>query len=97
MVIMWLLVFVMFILIGVWVFLLIFYGVNGYIWVEYLLILLLGGEYGFLIVVLVLVFLLVFFLDFFELVFIIVLFLVFVVEVMGIDLIWFGVLLGVNM
>src|SRR5690606_18537384 len=56
-----------------------------------------GGEYGFLIAVSVLVFLLAFFLDFFELAFIIVPLLAPAAQAMGIDLIWFGVLLGVNM
>ena len=89
--------FVMFILIGARVFSLTFYGVNGHIWVEHLLTSLPGGEYGFLIAVSVLVFLLAFFLDFFELAFIIVPLLAPAAEAMGIDLIWFGVLLGVNM
>ena len=87
----------MFILIGARVFSLTFYGVNGHIWVEHLLTSLPGGEYGFLIAVSVLVFLLAFFLDFFELAFIIVPLLAPAAEAMGIDLIWFGVLLGVNM
>ena len=45
----------------------------------------------------ILVFLLAFFLDFFELAFIIVPLLAPVADKLGIDLIWFGVLLGVNM
>ena len=45
----------------------------------------------------ILVFLLAFFLDFFELAFIVVPLLGPVAEKLGIDLIWFGVLLGVNM
>ena len=64
--------FVMFILIGARIFSLTFYGVNGHLWVEHLLISLPGGMYGFLIVVNVLIFLLAFFLDFFELAFILV-------------------------
>ena len=56
-----------------------------------------GGAVGFLIVVNILVFVLAFFLDFFELAFIIVPLLAPVAEKLGIDLIWFGVLLGVNM
>src|SRR5690606_22636655 len=64
--------FVMFILIGARVFSLTFYGVNGHLWIEHLLVSLPGGEVGFLITVNVLVFLLAFFLDFFELAFIIV-------------------------
>ncbi len=64
--------FVMFILIGARIFSLTFYGVNGHLWVEHLLVSLPGGMYGFLIAVTVLVFLLAFFLDFFELAFILV-------------------------
>ena len=89
--------FVIFILIGARVFSLTFYGVNGHKWVEELLVGLPGGEIGFLIVVNVLVFLLAFFLDFFELAFIIVPLLGPAAERLGIDLIWFGVILGVNM
>jgi TRAP-type mannitol/chloroaromatic compound transport system permease large subunit len=89
--------FVLFILIGARVFSLTFYGVNGHLWVEHLLTSLPGGELGFLIVVNVLVFFLAFFLDFFELAFIIVPLLAPAADKLGIDLIWFGVLLGVNM
>jgi TRAP-type mannitol/chloroaromatic compound transport system permease large subunit len=89
--------FVLFILIGARTFSLTFYGVNGHLWVEHLLLTVPGGEIGFLIVVNVLVFFLAFFLDFFELAFIIIPLLAPVAEKLGIDLIWFGVLLGVNM
>jgi TRAP-type mannitol/chloroaromatic compound transport system permease large subunit len=89
--------FVLFILIGARVFSLTFYGVNGHIWVEELLTGLPGGQLGFLIAVNILVFVLAFFLDFFELAFIIVPLLGPVAEKLGIDLIWFGVLLGINM
>ncbi|MGZ5079527.1 MAG: TRAP transporter large permease [Usitatibacter sp.] len=89
--------FVVFILIGARVFSLTFYGVNGHVWVEHLLTGLPGGQLGFLIVVNVLIFLLAFFLDFFELSFIVVPLLGPVADKLGIDLIWFGVLLGVNM
>jgi TRAP-type mannitol/chloroaromatic compound transport system permease large subunit len=89
--------FVVFILIGARVFSLTFYGINGHVWVEHLLLNLPGGQLGFLIVVNILVFLLAFFLDFFELSFIVVPLLGPVAEKLGIDLIWFGVLLGVNM
>jgi TRAP-type mannitol/chloroaromatic compound transport system permease large subunit len=89
--------FVMFILIGSTVFSLVFRGVNGDLWVEHLLTSLPGGQIGFLIVVNTLTFVLAFFLDFFELAFIIVPLLGPVAEKLGIDLIWFGVLLGVNM
>ncbi len=89
--------FVVFILIGARVFSLTFYGVNGHLWIEELLTQLPGGQLGFLIVVNLLVFVLAFFLDYFELAFIIVPLLGPVAEKLGIDLIWFGVLLGVNM
>ncbi|WP_406721679.1 TRAP transporter large permease subunit [Thioclava litoralis] len=89
--------FVMFILLGARVFSLTFYGVNGHLWVEHLLTSLPGGQLGFLLVVSVMVFFLAFFLDFFELAFIIVPLLAPAAEAMGIDLIWFGVILGVNM
>ncbi|SDA64557.1 TRAP transporter large permease subunit [Sinorhizobium sp. NFACC03] len=89
--------FVLFILIGARVFSLTFYGVNGHIWVEHLLTAMPGGETGFLITVNLLVFFLAFFLDFFELAFIIVPLLAPAADKLGIDLIWFGVLLGINM
>ncbi|HXV32169.1 MAG TPA: TRAP transporter large permease subunit [Sinorhizobium sp.] len=89
--------FVLFILIGARVFSLTFYGVNGHLWVEHLLTAMPGGEIGFLIAVNLLVFFLAFFLDFFELAFIIVPLLAPAAEKLGIDLIWFGVLLGINM
>ncbi len=89
--------FVLFILIGARVFSLTFYGVNGHVWVEHLLTSLPGGQVGFLIMVNLLVFLLAFFLDFFELAFIIVPLLAPAAAALGIDLIWFGVLLGINM
>ena len=89
--------FVLFILIGSSVFSLIFRGVNGDLWVEHLLSSLPGGNAGFLIVVNILFFGLAFFLDFFELAFILVPLVGPVADKMGIDLIWFGVLLSVNM
>ncbi|HET9579004.1 MAG TPA: TRAP transporter large permease subunit, partial [Usitatibacter sp.] len=89
--------FVVFILIGARVFSLTFYGVNGHVWVEHLLTSLPGGQLGFLIVVNIIIFLLAFFLDFFELSFIVIPLIGPVADKLGIDLIWFGVLLGVNM
>ncbi|MBT0570786.1 TRAP transporter large permease subunit [Curvibacter sp. CHRR-16] len=89
--------FVVFILIGSTIFSLVFQGVDGPRWVEHLLSSLPGGQLGFLIAVNALIFALAFFLDFFELSFIVVPLLAPVAEKLGIDLIWFGVLLGVNM
>jgi TRAP-type mannitol/chloroaromatic compound transport system permease large subunit len=89
--------FVMFILVGARVFSLTFYGVNGHLWVEHLLVAVPGGQMGFLVFVSFLVFFLAFFLDFFELAFIIVPLLVAPAQALGIDLVWFGIILGVNM
>jgi TRAP-type mannitol/chloroaromatic compound transport system permease large subunit len=89
--------FVIFILIGARVFSLTFYGVSGHIWVEHLLTSLPGGQIGFLVFVNAFIFILAFFLDFFELAFIVIPLLGPAAEKLGIDLIWFGVILGVNM
>ena len=89
--------FVVMILVGARVFSLTFYGVEGHLWVEHLLSNLPGGRIGFLVAVNLLIFFLAFFLDYFELSFIVVPLLAPVAEKLGIDLIWFGVLLGVNM
>ncbi len=89
--------FVVFILIGARVFSLTFYGVDGHRWVEELLLNLPGGQVGFLIFVNIFVFVLAFFLDFFEIAFIAIPLLALPAQKLGIDLIWFGVMLGVNM
>ncbi len=89
--------FVLFILIGATVFSLTFQGVDGPLWVEHLLTSLPGGQLGFLVFVNILIFILAFFLDFFELSFIVVPLLAPVADKLGIDLVWFGVLLAVNM
>ena len=88
---------VVFILIGSRVFSMVFQGVDGAKWVEHMLSHLPGGQLGFLIAVNVFVFFLAFFLDFFEIAFIIIPMLAPVADKMGIDLVWFGVLLCVNM
>ena len=89
--------FVMFILVGSTVFSLVFRGMDGDLWVEHLLTSVPGGALGFLIVVNVMIFLLAFFLDYFEIAFIMVPLLAPVAQKLGIDLVWFGVLLAVNM
>jgi tripartite ATP-independent transporter DctM subunit len=88
---------VIFILVGSSVFSLVFQGLDGGRWVEDMLAHLPGGQLGFLIVVNVFVFFLAFFLDFFEIAFIIIPLLAPVAHKLGIDLVWFGVLLCVNM
>ena len=88
---------VVFILIGSRVFSMVFQGVDGAKWVEHMLSNLPGGQVGFLIAVNVFIFFLAFFLDFFEIAFIILPMLGPVADKMGIDMVWFGVLLCVNM
>jgi tripartite ATP-independent transporter DctM subunit len=88
---------VVFILIGSRVFSLVFQGVDGAKWVEHMLSDLPGGQIGFLIAVNLFVFFLAFFLDFFEIAFIILPLLGPVAAKLGIDMVWFGVLLCVNM
>ena len=88
---------VVFILIGSRVFSLVFQGVDGGKWVEHMLTGLPGGQVGFLVFVNIFIFLLAFFLDFFEIAFIILPMLGPVADKMGIDLIWFGVMICVNM
>ena len=89
--------FVIFILVGSTVFGLTFRAVDGDLWIERLFADLPGGAVGFLIVVNALIFVLAFFLDFFEIAFILVPLLAPVAQALGIDLIWFGVMLGINM
>ncbi|MBN9369142.1 MAG: TRAP transporter large permease subunit [Comamonadaceae bacterium] len=89
--------FVMFIMVGATTFSMIFQAADGPKWVEHLMSSLPGGQVGFLIVVNLMIFFLAFFLDYFELSFIVVPLLGPVAEKMGIDLIWFGVLLAMNM
>ncbi len=89
--------FVMFILIGSTVFSFTFNAADGHVWVEHLFDKLPGGQMGFLLVVNVLVFVLGMFIDFFEIAFIVVPILAPVADKMGIDLIWFGVILAMNL
>jgi TRAP-type mannitol/chloroaromatic compound transport system permease large subunit len=89
--------FVLFILIGSTVFSFTFNAADGHIWVEHLFDKLPGGEIGFLIVVNLLVFVLGMFIDFFEIAFIVIPILAPVAANMGIDLIWFGVILAMNL
>ncbi|MGL6209725.1 MAG: TRAP transporter large permease [Paracoccaceae bacterium] len=88
---------VIFILIGATVFSLVFQGVNGGKWIEHMLSGIPGGQLGFLIFVNIFIFFLAFFLDFFEIVFIVVPMLVPAAVALDINLVWFGVLLCVNM
>ena len=90
-------IFVMFILIGSTVFAFTFNAADGHIWVEHLFDKLPGGQIGFLVVVNFIVFILGMFIDFFEIAFIVVPLLVPVADKLGIDLIWFGIILAMNL
>ncbi len=90
-------IFVLFILIGSTVFSFTFNAADGAVWVEHLFAHLPGGQLGFLLFVNALVFTLGMFIDFFEIAFIVVPMLAPVADKMGIDLIWLGILLAMNM
>ncbi len=90
-------IFVLFILIGSTVFSFTFNAADGHFWVEHLFAKLPGGQMGFLIVVNILVFILGMFIDFFEIAFIVIPLLAPVAEKMGIDLIWFGIIIAMNL
>ena len=95
---------VVFILIGSTCFSVVFMGVSGGVWLEHMLTSLPGGVWGFLIFINLFIFFLAFFLDFFEIAFIILPMIApaaqkMLAPVVGPDaaLIWFGVMLCVNM
>jgi TRAP-type mannitol/chloroaromatic compound transport system permease large subunit len=82
----------------------VFLGVSGGVWLEHMLTSLPGGVWGFLIFINLFIFFLAFFLDFFEIAFIILPMIAPIAQkilapVVGPDyaLIWFGVMLCVNM
>jgi TRAP-type mannitol/chloroaromatic compound transport system permease large subunit len=82
----------------------VFLGVSGGVWLEHMLTSLPGGVWGFLIFINLFIFFLAFFLDFFEIAFIILPMVAPIAQkiltpVVGADaaLIWFGVMLCVNM
>jgi TRAP-type mannitol/chloroaromatic compound transport system permease large subunit len=89
--------FVIFILIGSRIFSLTFYGINGHVWVEELFLGLPGGVLGFLLAVNLLIFILGCFLDFFEIAFIVIPLLAPVASAFGIDLVWFGIIIAMNL
>jgi len=88
---------VMFLLIGSQAFSLVFRGLYGDFWIEGLLTNLPGGKVGLLVVANLTIFVLGFFIDFFEIAFIIVPLLVPAMRALGIDPVWFGVMLGMNL
>jgi TRAP-type mannitol/chloroaromatic compound transport system permease large subunit len=89
--------FVMFILIGATVFSFTFNAADGHLWVENIFAGLPGGRLSFLIAVNILVFILGCFIDFFEIAFIVIPLLVGVATKLDINLIWFGVMIGMNL
>ena len=88
---------VMFILLGSTAFSLVFRGVEGDRFMFDLLSNLPGGTTGFLVVSMAIVFFLGFFIDFFEIAFIVIPLFVPVAQQLGIDLVWYGVILGANL
>jgi len=88
---------VVFLLIGSTAFSLVFRGLFGDVWIDHMLANLPGGRLGFLFVTNLVVFVLGFFLDFFEIAFIILPLVAPVAQRLGIDLVWFGVMIGMNL
>ncbi|MGB3790548.1 MAG: TRAP transporter large permease subunit [Phormidesmis sp.] len=88
---------VIFILLGSTAFSLVFRGLRGDRFIADVLINLPGGNIGFLVVSMATIFLLGFFIDFFEIAFIVVPLFAPVAQQLGIDLVWYGVIIGANM
>jgi tripartite ATP-independent transporter DctM subunit len=88
---------VVFLLIGSTAFALVFRGLDGDLWIEHRLTNLPGGWIGLLIVANLAIFVLGFFIDFFEIAFIILPLLVPAARALDVDLVWFGVMIGLNL
>ncbi|MEO1086894.1 MAG: TRAP transporter large permease subunit, partial [Acidobacteriota bacterium] len=88
---------VLFLLIGSTAFALVFRGLNGDLWIEDLLTGLPGGKIGLLIVANLAIFVLGFFIDFFEIAFIIIPLIAPAAAILGIDMVWFGVMIAMNL
>lgn len=89
--------FVVFILIAATIFSFTFNAADGHFWVESLFEGLPGDKLTFLLVVNLIVFVLGMFLDFFEIAFIVIPMLAPVAEKMDIDLVWFGIIIALNL
>ncbi len=89
--------FVLFILIGSTVFSFTFNAADGHVFIEQLFKNMPGGQIGFLVIVNIVIFVLGMFIDFFEIAFIVVPLLAPVADKMGIDLIWFGIIIAINL
>jgi tripartite ATP-independent transporter DctM subunit len=88
---------VMLLLVGSTAFALVFRGLGGDLWIEALLTGLPGGKIGLLIVANLTIFALGFFIDFFEIAFIILPLIVPAARALGIDMVWFGVMIAMNL
>jgi tripartite ATP-independent transporter DctM subunit len=88
---------VMILLIGASAFSLVFRGLEGDIWIEELLLDLPGGAFTLVLVVNAIVFVLGFFIDFFEIAFVVLPLVLPAARALGIDMVWFGVLIGMNL
>jgi len=88
---------IIFLLLGASFFMLVFRGLEGHLWIESLFELLPQGQVGFIIFVNVAIFFLAFFLDFFEIAFIVLPLIAPIARHLGIDMVWFTVLLAVNL
>ncbi len=88
---------VVFLLIGSTAFALVFRGLDGDLWIESLLTNLPGGKIGLLVVANLAIFVLGFFIDFFEIAFIVIPLLVPAARALDVDLVWFGVMIGINL
>jgi TRAP-type mannitol/chloroaromatic compound transport system permease large subunit len=87
----------MFILVGSRAFTIVFRGFNGDLWIEDLLTNLPGGEVGFLLLANVAIFILGCFIDFLEIAFIVLPLLAPAMHYLGIDPVWFGVMIAMNL
>jgi tripartite ATP-independent transporter DctM subunit len=85
------------ILVGATAFGLVFRGLHGADIVEQIMTSLPGGEWGFLVVSMLIIFVLGFFLDFLEICFIVVPIFGPIATQLGIDLLWYGILIAVNL
>lgn len=88
---------VVFLLIGSTAFTLVFRGLYGDIWIEEFLVNLPGGKWGLIVISQLVIFVLGFFIDFFEIAFILLPLLVPAAKLLGIDLVWFAVLMAMNL
>ena len=88
---------VIFILLGSTAFSLVFRGLRGDRFISDVLTNLPGGQLSFLAVSMVTIFILGFFIDFFEIAFIVVPLFAPIAMKMGMDLVWYGVIIGANM